>query len=185
MLYIIPTNTCFWIACPVSDIESYKKIYEIKKRPLNKPLAIMVLDFEYLKNFTKLNHKQINFLKNYKNPWTILIDKQKILDNNLLEIIEKLPNSKEYKKIAFRTAHNFMHRKLITKNWLLFLTSANISSSGEVFDTITIKKEFWELIEKENIKIFAHNDFCINSSQKSSDIFEFIGESEEVKYFRK
>ena len=185
MLYILPTDTCFWIACPISEIEDYNKIYEIKKRDKSKPIAIMVSDFSYFSDQTKLNKTQINFLKNYKNPFTILIDKQKILDKNLLKIIEKLPNSKGYKKIAFRVAHNFMHRKLITKNWPLFLTSANISNSSEIFDTITIKKEFWNIIEKENIKVLANSDYCINFKQKYSYIFEFEGDDVKVKYFRK
>jgi len=185
MLYILPTNTCFWLACPIKDLESYEKIYEIKSREKSKAIAILVDDFSYFNEHTKLTSKQINFLKNYKNPWTILIDKQKILDQNLLEIINRLPNSEIYEKIAFRVAHNFMQKKLIRLNWPLFLTSANKSGNPEIFDTISIKKEFSSEIEKHKIKIFAHNDYCINSSQKYSDIFEFVGESEEVKYFIK
>ncbi|MDQ7009113.1 MAG: Sua5/YciO/YrdC/YwlC family protein [Candidatus Gracilibacteria bacterium] len=185
MLYILPTNTCFGIACPISEIENYKKIFEIKKRDFRKPIAILVSDFNYFIENTKLNFEQINFLKNYNNPFTILIDKEKILDKSLLEIINNLPNSEIYSKIAFRVAHNFMHKKLIRLNGLLFLTSANISNNPELFDTISIKKEFGDIIEKEEIKVLAHGDFCINSEKKSSDIFEFEGENEEVVYFRK
>jgi len=185
MLYILPTNTCFWLACPISEIENYNKIYEIKKRDKSKAIAIMVWDFEYFSEFTKLTENQIDFLKNYKNPFTILINKNKILDNNLLEIINKLPNSEIYEKIAFRVAHNFMQRKLIRLNWPLFLTSANISDNPEIFDTITIQKEFSEIIPKEDIKVLAHWKYCINSEKKYSDIFEFIWEKEDIKYFRK
>lgn len=185
MIYILPTDTCFWIACPISETEDYEKIYEIKKRDKSKAIAIMVSDFDYFSEQTKLTLEQIKFLKDYKNPFTILINKDKILDKNLLSIINNLPNSTIYSKIAFRVAHNFMHKKLIRLNWLLFLTSANISSNPEIFDTESIKKEFWNIIEKENIKVLAHWEFCINSKQKYSDIFEFKGESEEVEYFRK
>jgi len=185
MLYILPTNTCFWIACPINNLESYEKIYEIKNREKSKPIAILIYDFSYFSEHTKLTTKQIDFLKNYKNPWTILIDKQKISDENLLKIINNLDNSEIYEKIAFRVAHNFMQKKLIRLNWPLFLTSANKSENPEIFDTFSIKKEFSSEIEKHKIKVFAHNDYCINSSQKYSDIFEFEGESEEVIYFRK
>jgi len=185
MLYILPTNTCFWLACPISEIDNYNKIYKIKKRDKSKAIAIMVWDFDYFNEFTKLTKNQIIFLKNYKNPWTILIDKEKILDKNLLEIINKLPNSEIYEKIAFRVAHNFMQKKLIRLNWPLFLTSANISNNPEIFDTITIQKEFSENILKEDIKILAHWKYCINFKQKYSDIFEFNGKDEEVEYFRK
>jgi len=185
MIFILPTNTCFWIACPISDKQSYEKIYEIKKRDKKKAIAVMVSDFSYFSEQTKLTEVQIDFLKNYKNPFSILIDKSKILDKELLKIINNLDNSEIYEKIAFRVAHNFMHKKLIRLHWNLFLTSANISDNPEIFDTITIKKEFWEILEKEDIKVIAHQEFCINSKQKYSDIFEFVGESEDVKYFRK
>lgn len=185
MLYILPTNTCFWIACPISDSKSYEKIYEVKKRDKCKAIAIMIDDFSYFENFTKLNNYQIDFLKNYKNPFTILINKEKVIDKELLNIINNLSNSEIYEKIAFRVAHNFMQKKLIRLNWNLFLTSANISDNPEIFDTKTIKKEFSNILEKEEIKVFAHWDFFINSEKKYSDIFEFEGESEEIKYFRK
>jgi tRNA A37 threonylcarbamoyladenosine synthetase subunit TsaC/SUA5/YrdC len=78
-----------------------------------------------------------------------------------------------------------MHKKLIRLNWPLFLTSANISTNPEIFDTKTIKEEFWDIIEKEDIKVLAHWSFCIKSEKSYSDIFEFEGENEEVEYFRK
>jgi len=76
----------------------------------------MVSDFDYFKENTKLNLEQIDFLKEYKNPFTILINKDKILDKNLLSIINNLSNSEIYEKIAFRVAHNFMQKKLIRLN---------------------------------------------------------------------
>jgi len=185
MLFILPTNTCFWIACPISEIDSYKKIYEIKTRDFSKPLAILCENFEYLEKNTLLTKKQINFLKNYKNPWTILIDKEKITDKNLLNQILKLPNSEIYEKIAFRVAHLDIHFELVKKYWLLFLTSANKSNNPEILSSIKVKEEFKEEIENFWIKVFAHNDFCINSSQTTSDIFEFVKNSDEIKYLRK
>ena len=184
-LFILPTNTCFWIACPISEIDSYKKIYEIKTRDFSKPLAILCDNIDYLKTNTLLNEKQLNFLANYDKPWTILIDKEKITDKNLLNQISKLPNSKIYKKVAFRIAHNFMHSKLIRLNWLLFLTSANKSNKPEIFSSLKIKEEFKNEIKEHWIKVFAHNDFCINSNQAASDIFEFIWDNNKIKYLRK
>jgi hypothetical protein len=78
-----------------------------------------------------------------------------------------------------------MHSKLIRLNWPLFLTSANKSWNPENFSSIKVKQEFKNEIEKFWIKVFAHNDFCINSHQAASDIFEFIWENTEIKYLRK
>jgi tRNA A37 threonylcarbamoyladenosine synthetase subunit TsaC/SUA5/YrdC len=96
-------------------LNAYEKIYEIKNRDYSKALAMLCLDFNYLQKNTKLTDKQINFLKEYKNPWTILIDKEKILDKKLLDFINKLSNSEIYQKIAFRVSHNFIQGKLCSK----------------------------------------------------------------------
>ena len=174
-LFIIPTNTCFWLACPIWDIESYKKIYELKNRPLDKPLAIMVDSFEWLEENTTLNKQQIEFLKNYKNPFTILCETKKdLLDKNI-------PNKSIYQKIAFRVAHNFIQRKLIMKNWPLFLTSANKSWDNE----ITTTKWILEVFSREDwTQIFAHREYEIPWDKTASDIFEFVWDSLEVKYLR-
>jgi L-threonylcarbamoyladenylate synthase len=74
MIYLIPTDTCFGIACELTNSKSYEKIYEIKKRELSKPLAIMVENFEWLEKNTILNKAQIQFLKEYKAPFTILTE---------------------------------------------------------------------------------------------------------------
>jgi tRNA A37 threonylcarbamoyladenosine synthetase subunit TsaC/SUA5/YrdC len=184
-IFIIPTNTCFWIACPVWNINDYKNIYKIKARSFEKPLAILCKSFNYLEQNTWLNKEQINFLKKYKKPWTILIDKKNINDKKLLDIIDNLPNSQIYQKIAFRVNHNEIHKKLTTKYNLLFLTSANKSGKSEIFTNYDIKNEFENEIQKYNIKILPKESFEIKSNKQSSDIFEFIWENTEIKYLRK
>lgn len=184
-IYILPTDTCFWIACPISDTESYRKIYEIKWRSFDKPFAILCMDLKYLEENTLLNDNQINFISNYKNPFTVLIDIKKIKDKNLLKIINSLFNSEIYKKIAFRVNHSFMQRRLIEDNWMLFLTSANKTNKPEIFNTKDVRQQFKKEIESYDIKVFAHLDFSINSKQKYSDIFEFIWESIDITYLRK
>ena len=177
-IFILPTNTCFWIATPISNMEWYDKIYEIKNRDLNKPLALLIDSFEYLKENTILNKEQIDFLKAYEKPFTILTEVKKDIISNDIQ------NKKIYKKIAFRVAHNFMQSKLIRLNWPLFLTSANKSNEKEIFTSLEVRQKFKQEIEKYDIKVFAHGDFCINSNQSSSDIFEFTWDSTKIKYIR-
>ncbi len=192
-IFILSSDTCFWLACYIDDLENYKKIYELKDRDFSKWLAVLIDDFEFFEENKIFNKKQIDFLKNYENPFTILINTkklEKIKDKNsnlkkILETVKKLPNKEIYEKIAFRVAQTFMQRKLIRLGGFLFLTSANKSGNSEIFSSVKVKEEFEKDLEKFNIKILAHNEFCINSKQKSSDIFEFEGESLELKYLRK
>jgi L-threonylcarbamoyladenylate synthase len=74
MIYIFPTDTCFGLACSITEIKDYEKIYKIKKRDFGKPLAILVENFEWLEKYTTLTKEQVNFLKNYKKPFTILTE---------------------------------------------------------------------------------------------------------------
>lgn len=168
MLYIIPTDTCFWLACSINDTKWFERIYEVKWRDFNKPLAVMVDDYSILENI--LNTKQIDFLKSYIRPWTVLVDKKiKWLNDKMME----------FDKIALRVANNDIEKKLINEVWPIYLTSANLSWKKEIYSINELKHIFWKF---KNIKIFAKNDL---QEVNPSDIFEFVWDNTEVKYLRK
>lgn len=174
-LFIIPTNTCFWISCPINDIESYKKIYILKERTYEKPISIIINDYEWLIKNTELNEEQVEFLKNYERPFTVLTtSKEKIINDDI-------PNKDVYKKIAFRVAHNFIQRKLINKFWPLFLTSANKSWNKEIKKTEEILKVF---SRNDWTEIFTHRNYEIPWNIDASDIIEFEWKSCNIKYLR-
>jgi hypothetical protein len=69
-------------------------------------MAILVPDFEWLFENTPLTEEQLNFLSEYKRPFTILTDCQRI--SMLLEYSDDemdYENKDQYKQIAFRVAH--------------------------------------------------------------------------------
>lgn len=181
MIYILPTDTCFWMACSIDDTVSYHKIYEIKKRPLSKPLSIMVPNFLWLKKNTTLNDNQIEFLKNYNKPFTILTNSPIIkMILNLEQKDFNYKNKEVYKKIAFRVAHNDIQKKLINDIWPIFLTSANFSWKKEIYDAKEVKNEFKDF--KKEI-IFLWDDIVLLQTPPS-DIFYFIWDSNQIKYIR-
>ena len=187
MIYIIPTDTCFWISCPISEIKDYLWIYKIKKRSLDKPLAILISDFKWLKNNTDLNWEQIKFLKKNKKPFTILANSDHLkmwinyIDKtNNLEFI----NKNIYKKFAFRIANNNIQKKLIEQNWPMFLTSANLSNKPEIYNYKEIENQFGYHLDKKNI-LFIWKDISNNKKNNPSDIFEFKWDSLNVNYLRK
>jgi len=180
MVFILPTNTCFGIGCYIDDMVSYKKIYQIKWRDFKKPLAIFVDNIEKILD---LNKEQINFLRNYKKPWTILVERNKVKDKEILKYIDSLPNKDIYKKLAFRQVHNSDQEKIV-KKWYFFLTSANKSWEKEIKDIEGIKKIFKKEIEKWLIDLVSTVN-KIDSLYPSSDIFEFVDNSIKIKYLRK
>ncbi len=181
MIYILPTDTCFGIGCAFDDTKNYHKIYQIKKRPFEKPLAIMVESFDWLWENTSLNNEQIKFLKNYKRPFTILTEcpyMQMVL--NLEQEDFEYQNKEAYKKIAFRVAHNDIQKKLISEIGPIFLTSANFSGEKEIYNIEEAKKQF------SNCKhiTFLWEWITLDNSVKPSDIFEFEGETLNIHYLR-
>ena len=181
MIYILPTDTCFWIWCAFDDVKSYNKIYKIKKRPLSKPLAIMVLDFDWLIDNTNLNEDQINFLKNYKKPFSIMCESSRIkMILNLEQDDFNYENKENYKKIVFRVAHNDIQKKLISEIWPIFLTSANFSWEKEIYNTIEAWKQFENF--KKDITFLWENITLKNTPP--SDIFEFEWETTNIKFLR-
>jgi len=179
-MFIIPTNTCFWLWCFVQDLQWYKNIYKIKWRDFNKPISIFVDSFGYIEKNTKLTEQNIDFLRNYENPWTVLINIEDITDNSLLQNISKLQNIEVYSKIAFRVVHTKLQKNLIKENWLFFLTSLNNSWEKEILDLNQISEDLRKKIDYYDVKILDKN---INSKQDSSDIIEF--QNDKMFFLRK
>lgn len=184
-IFLINTDTCYWIACPIYDRNAYHKIYKIKKRDLSKPLAIMVGDFNWLSENTPLNKEQINFLKNYKKPFTIMTDSNTIkLWLNYSDEEDMFINKDIYKKIAIRIAHTKEQKKLIKEVWPIFLTSANLSWEKEIYDEIELKEEFKYYLEKKVVKLIETSEKN-SKNQKPSEIFEFVWDSLDRDYIRR
>lgn len=186
MIYILPTDTCFWIACPIHDLKSYSWIYKIKKRDLWKPLAILVPSFEWLFENTDLNKEQIKFLKEYNKPFTILTncDSLKVWINYIDDDNNEFINRDIYEQFAFRIVTNDTEKKLVKQNWPMFLTSANLSKQPEIYTSKKINEDFWYYFEKDKIKFVWENTGKLPENG-TSDIFEFAWEDLEIKYLRK
>jgi L-threonylcarbamoyladenylate synthase len=185
MIYILPTDTCFWIACPIHDIKAYSWIYKIKKRDLWKPLAILVSDFKWLEENTDLTSEQIDFLKEYKKPFTILTnsDHLKIWINYIDEDNNEFINRDIYKQFAFRIVNNDTEKRLVKENWPMFLTSANLSNKPELYNSKEVEQEFSYYIENNKINFVWKNVWNLPNNW-TSDIFWFKWNSLELEYLR-
>lgn len=186
MIYILPTDTCYGIACAFDEKKDYERIYKMKKRSLNKPLAIMVESFDWLKENTTLSLEQIDFLKQYKKPFTILTNSDAIeLYLNFQDESEDYYVNKDvYSEIAFRVANNKIEEKLIKRVWPIWLTSANISEDGENYNIEEIEEEFEYYLEKGTIEVLWWKTI-LDEDIPASDVFRFIDDSVELEYVRK
>lgn len=185
MIYILPTDTCYGIACALDDKKSYEKIYKIKKRSFEKPLALMVKDFSWLEKNTALNEEQIEFLKDYQKPFTILTDSSAV--RLFLEYQddheEYFINKDVYEQIGFRVAHNDIQDSLIDELGPIWLTSANISWDGEIYTPEEIEEDFSYYLEKWIVSLLGHQH--LDEDTPASDVFRFIDETTKIEYLRK
>lgn len=175
MIYIIPTDTCFWLACPTNDIEWYTEIYKLKNRDYSKLIAIMLPDFESLEKYTFVTDEQIEFLKNYNKPFSVLLqpkNKENLINKNI-------KNYNLYDKISFRVASE-INKDFLNKTWAIFLTSANISGFPETYKIEEIKEQFWENFK--NLEIIWNTEILAKTNP--SDIIEF-DKNNEIIYLRK
>ena len=84
-IVIFPTETVYGIGTNGLDKEAIKKLYEVKQRPLNKPISLLVSNIEMVeqvaKNISKLEYKIMqNF---FPGPLTIILEKKEIFLGNL------------------------------------------------------------------------------------------------------
>lgn len=179
--YIIPTDTCYGIACPIWDYDAYQSIYDIKWRGYDKPLAILVPDLEWLFDHTPLTEDQLSFLSEYKRPYTVLTDCSRI--SMLLNFEDEemsYPNHEQYKQIAFRVANTDSQDELLEQEWPLFLTSANLSGNPENYTIADLKTSFWNKLN--DFEIIDEVD--LDKDTSPSDIFSFIWDTVEINYLR-
>ena len=127
MLLILPTDTCYWLAWAFTQVD-FDAINTLKWRDDTKRLALLIEDFDDMKNYVMISDEQIQFLKSYPYPWSFLW----VRNPNFL--IPDWMEASKYEKISLRVAKVCVSNyELRMKNYEypLFLTSANLSGQPE------------------------------------------------------
>ena len=108
-IVVLPTDTVFGLSCNAYNLDSVKKIYQIKNRPFSLPLSIAVKNKEFIYKITKnVSKKAIDVIDKYfPGQVTIILEKNELIpdivtsgsnyvgiripnDTNLLYILDKL-----------------------------------------------------------------------------------------------
>jgi L-threonylcarbamoyladenylate synthase len=119
---VFPTDTVYGIGCNPYNMNSVKKIYEIKSRTKVKSLPILAYSLDIVKGITLIDGFTEKIIKKYwPGPLTLIL---KLTDQKLKESLN-LQN-----KIAIRIPDSECTLKLLEKCKLLVGTSANISGNS-------------------------------------------------------
>ena len=132
---VFPTETVYGIGTNGLDEIAIKKLYDIKRRPLNKPISLLVSNIEMIdqvaKNITEKEYKLIK--KFFPGPITIVLNKKENVPNIL---------TSNGSTVGVRMPKNEIALKLIDLVGVPIATSsANISGeeSGIDFDNVMRK----------------------------------------------
>lgn len=130
----LPTDTIYGLACSANDPEAIKRLYEIKGRNEEKPVAICVSDYADLNHWGCAEHLPMELIeKLLPGPVTIVLDKSKFLNNPFL--------NPGVDKIGIRIPDfNFIRDVCREFNQPMALTSANRSSEKSSLNIEEFKK---------------------------------------------
>lgn len=135
-IVIFPTETVYGIGTNVFDENAIRRIYDIKQRPLNKPISLLVSNMKMVnqvaKDITQLEYKLME--KFFPGPFTIILKKRDIVPN----IVTSNQNT-----VGIRMPSNEITLKLIDYVGVPIATSSsNVSSKPSVTNLADIIKDF-------------------------------------------
>ena len=135
-IVVFPTETVYGIGTNALNIEAVKRLYEIKRRPLNKPISLLVSDFKMIEKFTKnITEMEYKIMKKFfPGPLTIILEKNDIVP----DIVTSRGST-----VGIRMPEKEITRKLIEYAEVpIAAPSANISGNPSGIEIEKILDEF-------------------------------------------
>ncbi len=138
----VPTETVYGLAGNAYSDLSVKKIFNLKKRPINNPLIVHYLDINSLKEDCHFNDDFIKLYNRFSpGPITFIL---KLKDKSK---ISKFVTNKQ-KSLAVRFSKHLLFRKLLKcLTYPLAAPSANISTRLSSVEASDVKEEFGSKIK--------------------------------------
>ena len=154
---VYPTDTLYGLGADIYNESAVKKIFSIKKRPLNQPLSIAVSSINDLKNIAFIDDRTFRIAKNFlPGKLTLVLKKKKIVSDIL---------TAGSTNIAVRIPNNSFTLQILSDFGPLTCTSANIHGMLPLFDIKDIQTQF-----KEKINIFIDAGLLRNKPSTIIDL---------------
>ena len=133
---IFPTDTVYGIACNCFSEKAIKKVFDIKKRPENKPINVLSNSLDKIKLVSKNINEKEEFLINKYMPGalTIILDKNEKVSDILTAGLDTIGVRIPKNNISLRILENV--------SYPLATTSANISGDSAGIKISDFLKEF-------------------------------------------
>ena len=133
---IFPTDTVYGIACNCFSEKAIKKVFDIKKRPENKPINVLSNNLDKIKLVSKNINEKEEFLINKYMPGalTIILDKNEKVSDTLTAGLDTIGVRIPKNNISLRILENV--------SYPLATASANISGDSAGIKISDFLKEF-------------------------------------------
>ena len=133
---IFPTDTVYGIACNCFSEKAIKKVFDIKKRPENKPINVLSNNLDKIKLVSKNISEKEEFLINkyMTGALTIILDKNEKVSDILTAGLDTIGVRIPKNNISLRILENV--------SYPLATTSANISGDSAGIKITDFLKEF-------------------------------------------
>lgn len=133
---IFPTDTVYGIACNYFSEKAIKKVFDIKKRPENKPINVLSNNLDKIKLVSKnINEKEKFLIDKYMpGALTIILDKNEKVSDILTAGLDTIGVRIPKNNISLRILENV--------SYPLATTSANISGDSAGIKITDFLKEF-------------------------------------------
>ena len=140
-IVVFPTETVYGIGTNGLYKEAVQRLYKIKERPLNKPISLLVSDYEMIEKVVKdINELEYKIMKKFfPGPLTIILNKKDIVP----DIVTSGGST-----VGIRMPEEEITRKLIEYAGVpIAAPSANISGKPSGIDLQEIIKEFGDMVD--------------------------------------
>jgi L-threonylcarbamoyladenylate synthase len=163
---LIPTETVAGLICDANSIIGVEKIYNIKSRSRDKPLAIFHHDINFMRKVAIVNDKVIAMMEVLKNSSITYILDKKPEASDFINIDGLCGND----TIGFRRPNcNEILGFLKYYNKPIYATSANISNNVDVFQIKDVDLAIKSAVDF----IYEDNDYKIDKPATPSTIIKF------------
>ena len=135
---IFPTDTVYGIGTKIRDIDGIERIYAIKHRPKEKPLACLCASLEQIKEIAEVDSVSEKLINKFLPGGFTLILKSKDEIHNLIG----------YPTIGVRIPNHELALKILEENGPMLTTSVNESGAVPLNEYDEIVKEYDGLVDK-------------------------------------
>lgn len=136
-ILIFPTDTVFGIGCSVFDKEGQARIYEIKRRPLNKQFPVLCANMEQIEQIAVVNSLAKKLIdKFFPGPLTIILK----TNPEVRDLIG-------YDTIGVRIPKSELAQSILLENGPMATTSVNLSGEKPLNTFEEINSSYANLVD--------------------------------------